>query len=222
MKRILTTLLLLAALLAFAAPALAQGPTDTLKAGLDGILAILQDPRYDTSQGISQEQLDVLRDSVHQFFDFQELTKRAVGRPWLNFTPEQRTSLTQVFTELLEKTYLRKLNTEYLTELAAFKKESILFLDEQIKGNKAMVYARLMLTDKPLDVNFRLIERNGKWWAYDVIGEGLTLLGIYQDEFKNILVNKTPDDLIAILKDKIKAIDENRQEEAPARDAKAS
>lgn len=220
MKRIVPSLVLLAILLT-AGVAQAQTPTETLKSALDSVLAILQDKRYDTSQGISQEHMETMRAEVHKFFDFQELTKRAVGRPWLNFTEPQREELTAVFTELLEKTYLRKLNTEYLNELAAFKKDSILFLDEQIKGDKAMVYARFQLTDKPLDVNFRLIERDGKWWAYDIIGEGLTLLGIYQDEFKNILMNQSPDNLITILKDKIKAIDEKR-DETPATEAATS
>ncbi|MGE4292744.1 MAG: phospholipid-binding protein MlaC [Desulfovibrio sp.] len=221
MKRIFTILVLLGAIATSADAAWAQTPTETLKAGLDSVLAILQDPRYDTSQGISEDHLDAMRNAVHQFFDFRELTKRAVGRPWTGFTDQQRNELTNVFTKLLEKTYLRKLNTEYLKELAEFKKESIVFLDEQIKGDKAMVYTRLQLTDKPLDVNFRLIERDGRWWTYDVIGEGLTLLGIYQDEFKNILVNKTPEDLISILKEKIQAIDE-KHDKTPATEAPAS
>jgi phospholipid transport system substrate-binding protein len=221
MKRIIILLALLGVLVASAGIARAETPTETLKAGLDSVLAILQDPSYDTSHGISQEHLDAMRNAVHQFFDFRELTKRAVGRPWLNFTEQQRDDLTAVFTQLLEKTYLKKLNTEYLKELAEFKKESISFLDEQVKGNKAMVYTRLQLTDKPLDVNFRLIERDGRWWAYDVIGEGLTLLGIYQDEFKNVLIDKSPEDLIEILKAKIKAIDE-KQDATTAAEAPAS
>lgn len=220
MKRIITIGIMLLALGlaagAVQAEASAKTPTQTLQTALDELLAILQDPRYDTKDGISEKQLEVLRTTVHKFFDFGELTKRAVGRPWLGFTDRQRDELTGVFTQLLEKTYLRKLNTEYLHELAAFDKSSIRFVDEQIKGNKAMVYTSFQLTEEPLEVNFRLIERDGQWWAYDVIGEGLTLLGIYQDEFKNVLVNQSPDDLIALLQEKIRAIDEKRDEAAGA------
>ncbi|SKA97224.1 phospholipid transport system substrate-binding protein [Paucidesulfovibrio gracilis DSM 16080] len=216
MKRCIITTLMLLVLACAAGAAQAKTPTQTLETALDQLLAILQDPRYDTTDGISEDHLSALRDEVENFFDFRELTKRAVGRPWLNFTDQQRDELTSVFKKLLEKTYLRKLNTEYLNELAAFDEDSIVFLDERVKGDKAMVYARFQLTDKPLDVNFRLIEREGHWWTYDVIGEGLTLLGIYQDEFKNVLVNQTPDDLIRLLEDKITALDEKREEQSAA------
>ncbi|MEF2143840.1 MAG: ABC transporter substrate-binding protein [Desulfovibrionaceae bacterium] len=212
MKQLSSVCAALLLVLLCSAPALAGQPSQDLREGLDRVLAILQDTSYDTTEGVSQKQVDAMREVVYTFVDFRELTKRAVGRPWLNFTDTQRNDLTAVFTELLEKTYLRKLNTEYLGELKSFSPDSISYLDEQVKGDKAMVYTRFQLSDKPLDVNFRMIKKD-KWWAYDVIGEGLTLLGIYKDEFKNVLVNQSADDLINILRDKIKAIEEGREAE---------
>ncbi|MGE4505670.1 MAG: phospholipid-binding protein MlaC [Desulfovibrionaceae bacterium] len=206
---------MLAAMLLFAATAHAGTPTEALKTGLDKLISVLKDPQYEhPEQGVYDEQLEALRSSVHGFFDFRELTRRAVGRTWLQFTPEQQDRLTATFTTLLEKTYIRKLNKDFLQELNNFSVDSIDFTSEQIKGNLAMVNSTLHLTDKDLAVDFRLINKQETWWVYDVIGEGLTLLGIYRDEFRNALLNQTPDELIASLEERIKAVEKNRDESA--------
>ncbi len=211
-KRIISILLLTVFL---AAPAHAESPTQALKTGLDDLLLVLKDPAYAHEEGVSQANLEVLREVVFSFFDFRELTRRAVGKTWNTFSVEQRGKLTTVFTKLLEKTYIKKLNTEFIKEFDNFESESIKFKEEKIQGKLAMVYTILCLTDKELSVDFKLIRKQEKWWVYDIIGEGLTLLGIYKDEFRSVLLKKTPDELISDIEQRIKKIEEG-QEDATA------
>lgn len=211
--RIILPALLL--LLLAAGPAQAGQPIQTLKDGLDELLVVLKDPQYTLGEeGVSEKQLDALRDVVFSFFDFRELTRRAVGKTWLTFTPEQQEELTKTFTKLLEKTYILKLNQEFLNELETFNVDSIDFLEEKIRGNLAMVNTTLHLSDKDLAVDFKLIRKQERWWVYDIIGEGLTLLGIYRDEFRSALLKQTPDELIASLKERIASIEQKREETA--------
>lgn len=209
MKRIFVLALLFAL---FALPARAQGPTDTLKVGLDQLMVVLRDPQYNTEAGLTTDHLAALREVVYDFFDFEELTRRAVGKTWNTFTPEQREGLTAALKDLLEKTYIRKLNTEFLQELESFQSESVKYLGEKIKGRLAMVNANLVLPDKEIAVDFKLINKQEKWWVYDIIGEGLTLLGIYRDEFRNALLNQSPDDLIDSLRQRVIDIEAGRED----------
>ncbi len=210
MKRLIISTLLLSVFLA--APAYAGPPTQALKAGLDDLLLVLKDPVYASEEGVSKAKLEALREVVFDFFDFRELTRRAVGKTWKIFSVEQRGKLTTVFTKLLEKTYIRKLNTEFIQDLDSFELESVNFLEEKVQGDLAMVYTVLSLTDKELSVDFKLIKKQEKWWVYDIIGEGLTLLGIYKDEFRSVLLKKTVDDLISSIEQRIEEIEEGRED----------
>jgi len=207
MKKILSLTLLAVLLVGSAQAALAKGPTQTIKEGMDKLVAIVHDPMFDVEGDLPSEQVDRLSATVAEFFDYDELTKRAVGRAWLSFTEQQRQDLTAAFRGLLEKTYLKKLETKYLDDLKAFSTDSIVYHDEKIKGDKAMVFTTFDLKESDLEVNFRLIENGGQWMVYDIIGEGVTLLGVYKDDFQAALAKMTPEEFVEELKRKTADVD---------------
>ncbi|WP_449242462.1 MlaC/ttg2D family ABC transporter substrate-binding protein [Desulfovibrio sp.] len=178
------------------ASAWAGVPTDTVKEGVDKVITILQDPKYKGAKVISGEQLDRLRAAVRQFFDFEELTARAVGRPWLKFTPQQQKDLSSSFQELLEKTYISKFE--------GYNGEKFDYQKEMAQGNLAFVQSQVQANDgKLLSVNFRLIQKDGHWLIYDVIGEGISIMEIYRSQFAQELQNGTPDSLIGKVRDRV-------------------
>ncbi|WP_051202530.1 MlaC/ttg2D family ABC transporter substrate-binding protein [Desulfovibrio aminophilus] len=190
------------------ATAWAGVPTDTVKEGVDKVISILQDPKYKGAKAISGEQLDRLRAAIRQFFDFDELTARAVGRPWLKFTPQQQKDLSSSFQELLEKTYISKFE--------GYNGEKFDYQKEMAQGNLAFVQSQVQANDgKLLAVNFRLIQKDGHWLIYDVIGEGISIMEIYRSQFAQELQNGTPDSLIGKVRDRVADIAAGR---APADD----
>ncbi|HMM39844.1 MAG TPA: ABC transporter substrate-binding protein [Desulfovibrio sp.] len=190
------------------ATAWAGVPTDTVKEGVDKVISILQDPKYKGAKAISGEQLDRLRAAIRQFFDFDELTARAVGRPWLKFTPQQQKDLSASFQELLEKTYISKFE--------GYNGEKFDYQKEMAQGNLAFVQSQVQANDgKLLAVNFRLIQKDGHWLIYDVIGEGISIMEIYRSQFAQELQNGTPDSLIGKVRDRVADIAAGR---APADD----
>ena len=78
-------LILLSCLLAATAYAVpAKSPTQTLQEGMDKLVAIVHDPVYDVEGVLPEEQVKRLSEAVSHFFDYAELTKRAVaGSPIL-------------------------------------------------------------------------------------------------------------------------------------------
>lgn len=210
MKKFVCLTLLACLLVTTAYAAAAKSPTQTLKEGMDKLVAIVHDPVYNVEGTLPEEQVKRLSQTVAQFFDYDELTKRAVGRAWLSFTPQEQADLTDAFRGLLEKTYLKKLETKFLDDLKTFEADSILYHEEKIKGDKAMVFTTFNLKDTTLEVNFRLIEKNGVWMVYDIIGEGVTLLGVYKDDFQAALTKMSPEEFVLELKKKTQDVEEGK------------
>jgi phospholipid transport system substrate-binding protein len=49
-----------------------------------------------------------------------------------------------------------------------------------------------------------LTNKSGQWRVYDVIIEGVSMVKNYRGQFREILSNKTPEDLLQTLRDKTK------------------
>lgn len=197
MKRsILPLALALVLTCALAAPALADAPLSTVKEGVDKVIAVLQDPQYKGAKSISGKQLEQLRAVIKQYFYFTELTARAVGRPWLKFSPQQQADLSESFQELLEKTYLGKFE--------GYNGEKFDYQKEMAQGNLAFVQSQVTANDgKLLAVNFRLIQKDGRWLIYDVIGEGISIMEIYRSQFAQELQNGSPESLIGKVRQRV-------------------
>jgi phospholipid transport system substrate-binding protein len=48
-----------------------------------------------------------------------------------------------------------------------------------------------------------MVSENGEWRVYDVVVEGVDLVMNYRSQFREILKNKSPDDLLKILGEKV-------------------
>ncbi|MBN2139547.1 MAG: ABC transporter substrate-binding protein [Desulfovibrionaceae bacterium] len=194
-------LLLFSVLCALPAPAQGpQGPQATLKQGVDKLIAILDDPVY-KDKSRDTEKVEKLRQTISEYFDFQELSMRAVGKPWLKFTDKQKDDLVDAFSDLLEKTYLGR--------IGKYDKEKVEYLQELIEGDKAFIKTMIVAKDKQISVDYRMVKKD-RWMVYDVIGEGVSLVKNYRTQFAGILHSGTPDVLIQRIRDKVKDIDEGR------------
>lgn len=205
MKRLISALVLVAMLLAAAIPALADAtPTDRLREGIDAILAVVADPKYENGQN-REEMLSQVSTIVRQYFDFAELARRTVPNHWQDFTADQQSQFVEALTQLLEKTYLRKIE--------GYNNEQVEYVREMIQGNRAMVLTNVTSGDKTFSVNYRLINE-GQWMVYDVIGEGISLVKNYRTQFNDLLASgMTPDELIARINEKIAKLDQGLDDE---------
>lgn len=179
-------------------PALAQGsPTDHVRASVDAVVGILSAPEYRNEANVD-EKMRRLEAVVDGFFDAQELSKRALAQYWRIFNDDQKHDFQVLFLALIKGVYLKKSLT-YNGELVTYNQE-ILKSDTQ-----AEVHTILTSPSLNIPIIYYLILKDSGWKVYDVSVENVSLVKNYRSQFQSILQGNTPDQLIAILREKTNA-----------------
>jgi len=142
---------------------------------------------------------------AEQYIDFDLVTKYAVGRPWLNMSPDLRAQLREAFVSLLERSYLKR--------IPAYGGQNVEYKREDIAGNNAKVQTEIIDKDKKIIVEFRLKIVQGTWMIYDVVAEGVSLVMNYRSQFAEVLNKGTGEDLLKTIQDRIEQIDQGKEEE---------
>ncbi|HNZ64836.1 MAG TPA: ABC transporter substrate-binding protein [Smithella sp.] len=196
MKRHITGLFTILAILIFAFPVYAGAPLDSVKKCVNEVIGIVGDPKLksESAKEIKKEKLRVL---YKQMFDEIEFSKRTLTRNWNNFTPAQREEFVKLFEQVLEKAYGDKV-LSYTNEKVDFYKETML------SANQAEVQSRIITSSKEVPVFYRVIFKDGKWKVYDVVVENISLVQNYRTQFNDILAKDKPEQLLEILRKKVK------------------
>ena len=139
-----------------------------------------------------------IRAIINKVFDWQELSRRTLGRDWKKFSPEQQKEFVALFEELLENIYADR--------ILAYTKEKIEFGKEtQLKKGRVEVESHIITTDGTrVPLFYRLTDKSGQWRVYDVVIEGVSMVKNYRGQFRQILSTKKPEDLLQTLRDKVK------------------
>jgi len=194
MIRLVGVLAIMALALGLAQPAVAATPTETLKAYSDVVLKILEDPSLRSPER-KNERRAAVRKVAEEIFDLSETAKRALGPHWNQRTPAEREEFTQLFAELLEGTYIARIDE--------YGGERIRYTGEKIEGDLATVQSRV-LTKKGSEapVEARLLRRGDKWLVYDVTIEGVSLINNYRTQFDRIIRSSSYAELVKRLKER--------------------
>lgn len=169
-------------------------PTDYIRQNVDAVLSIITAPEYQDATS-KDEMLRRLEVVVDNFFDAQELSKRAVAQHWRLFTEPQREEFQQLFLALIKSVYLKR-SLEYTDEVVIYNQE--ILKSETL----AEVYTTVTSSKLNVPVTYFLIKREGVWRVYDVSVENVSLVRNYRSQFQSILQRNTPEQLIAILREK--------------------
>jgi len=198
--------IVLGCLLLLGAPAAeaAQSPSDRVHEGVDQIIRMLSDPAMQ-DPARHDDAIARLREVAEQYIDFDLVTKYAVGRPWLNMSPDLRAQLREAFVSLLERSYLKR--------IPAYGGQNVEYKREDIAGNNAKVQTEIIDKDKKIIVEFRLKIVQGTWMIYDVVAEGVSLVMNYRSQFAEVLNKGTGEDLLKTIQDRIEQIDQGKEEE---------
>jgi len=182
--------LLVLPLATFAATAKATVETEVGK-----ILEQLKDPAF--KQLAKEEQIEKIRSIINKVFNYTELSRRTLGREWKKFSPEQQQEFEQLFGKLLERSYADRV-LAYTSEKIEFGKET------ELRKDKVEVESAIITTDnKSIPVHYRMVLKNDQWQVYDVVIEGISLVQNYRSQFREILAKKSPEDLLATLREKV-------------------
>lgn len=179
-----------------ALPVYAGAPLDQIQTNVNKVLDVLRDPKLkaESAKKIKKEKLEAI---YEQMFDEVELSRRALGGNWNKLNATQQKEFIQLYRQILEKAYIDKI-LSYTDEKIVFTKESLL------AGNQAEVQTKVITSSKEIPIFYRVILKNGNWKVYDVVIENVSLVQNYRSQFNDILAKNTPDQLLEILRKKVK------------------
>lgn len=178
-----------------ATSAAADSPTVEIKSTVDHVIKLLTDPRF-SGESNKQERRRLLRDTILSQFDFKEMSRRSLGSNWRRLTPKQQDEFVGVFTDLLEKAYLGRIES--------YNKERFIYINEAIDEPYAEVRSKIVTSKgEEFSINYRLKRTDGMWKIYDVVVEDISLVNNYRSQFDRILSKTSYDELIRRMKEKL-------------------
>jgi len=182
-------------------------PTDQLREYTDKVIKVLDDPAL-----ASTDRRAAVRKVALEAFDSTETAKRVLARHWQARTPAERDEFIQLFAELLERTYITRINE--------YGGERIKYVGESIDGDMAIVRARIQTkSGAEVPVESRMLRHGDRWLIYDVVIENVSLIANYRSQFDRIVRTSSYEELVRRLKSKPSP--DGPREPAPAPDARA-
>lgn len=196
MKKLFATLSILIIIFILSLPVSAGVPMNTVEATVNRVLDVLRDPKL-KSPSAKEIKKDKLRVIYKDMFDEMEFSRRTLTRNWNKFSPDQRVEFVNLFEKVLEKSYIDKI-LDYSNEKVIFYKENVL------AENQAEIQSKIITSSKEIPIFYRMILKDGKWKVYDVVVENVSLVQNYRTQFNDILSKNTPEQLLEILRKKVK------------------
>jgi phospholipid transport system substrate-binding protein len=176
-----------------AAFAQSQAPEDLIKNTFEEAKATVQ-------QTQDARKLRAIADQkLRLFFDFERMTRLAVGPGWRGATPAQRVALTDAFRELLGNTY-----NSALAQASSLLEKTLEIRQVQRTDEKDVLVRSLVRSPNkaPMAVDYRLFSDGTAWKVYDVVVEGVSLVTTYRTEFGEEVRRAGVPGLIKSLEDK--------------------
>ncbi|MBF8279351.1 MAG: uncharacterized protein HW385_783 [candidate division NC10 bacterium] len=153
--------------------------TDQVKGTVDQVLKILTDPALKGEKKLRERRAKI-RQVVLQRFGFTEMSKRSLGRYWSERTPEERTEFVRLYTDLLERAYIDRVD--------GYTGEQVVYLGESVDGDYSEVRSKIVTKrNQEIPILYRLQKTNANWEVYDVIVEGVSLVNNYRTQFSKII-----------------------------------
>jgi phospholipid transport system substrate-binding protein len=175
-------------------PATAGAPSDQLKTQIDRVLRTLDDPEL-KREGKSKDRRTAVRRIANEIFDFGETARRSLGRHWQPRTPAERDEFVLLFSDLLERSYISKVEL--------YGGEKIQYLGDTTEGEQAKVQTKLLTkAGSEIPIEYRMHRKSDRWLVYDVIIEGVSLIANYRSQFNKIIQTTSYQELVRKMKTK--------------------
>lgn len=180
--------------------ALRAAPADDARAALaSGIEDVAAQLRGHPAQA---DQVAILDQAADKYFAFAATARLAVGPAWRDFTADQRSKITSLFSRLVVRTYANRIGGDNPPEIAYG-------AAVELKPGRIEIPTTVkMKTDgQTYSVVYRLeldpANAAAGWRVYDVIAEGVSLISNYRAQFDPIVKKSGAAGLIAAIEAKV-------------------
>lgn len=168
-------------------------PEEVVKLAVNGVIHVLKSRQ--NQKRITPADRVAIRQAVKGYFDFREMAKRSLGRPWRKMNKAQRTAFVCTFRELLERSYGNR--------LATYHNQTVEFGKVRIRGRVAIVDSDVVDAEKRTPVRYRLVHRKTGWMVYDIKIEGISMVSTFRSDFGEAVSQKGISGFLSDLKEKV-------------------
>ncbi len=187
--------LVLIGLFCVMSPVWAGGAMEGIRTTTERILEILSDPDLEGSEHRAERRRRI-REAVDERFDWEAVSRSALSTHWRNLGAEEKDEFTGLFSTLVERTYMDRLED--------YSGEEVIYLDEETSGTRAKVRVKIVTRkNQEIPVEYRLRRGDGGWLVYDILIEGVSLVKNYRVQFNDILAKSSYAKLLERLKAKV-------------------
>ena len=164
--------------------------TDQLRSRVDDVLKVLDDAAFKGAEHARARRVAVRR-IMEAAIDVHEMAQRALGRHWTERTEAERREFVILFTDLLDRAYLGKID--------AYDGDQISYIGEGVDGDRAVVQIRVTSPPQGNEtlVDFRLMHAAGDDWRVDdVVIDGASLVENYRGQFNTVIRRSSYGELV--------------------------
>jgi len=177
--------------------------TSELKKTIDKVIAIVSDPEMKKNPLLRREKL---RETIGVRFNYRQMVMRSLAKNYRERSDKEREEFTALFKKLLENSYASKIEN--------YQDETIKYVNEKIKGKYALVNTEIIRKDGTINVDYKLINEDGKWTVYDFVIEEVSLIRNYRSQFSKIIKTESYGALVSKLSKKIKDLESNQNKDS--------
>lgn len=201
MRNFIVNLMVCFGILAAVSPvALSQDGDDPGPAVMDTVNQVLTVLR-DTSASEADKRAKVYG-LVEGRMDFEGMSRRILAVDWKNLDAAQRTKFQDLFRQLLLDSYW--------AQMRKYKDEKAEYVTSILEGDdEATVDTVIQSGTVEIPVTYRMSKTGGKWLAYDILVESLSLTSNYRNEYRNVIKSKGIDGLFARMQSQIDYVNQN-------------
>ena len=174
-----------------------QNATEAVKRTITDLIAVLDDEAL-KQPGRADERRHKIEDVIRRGVDYEEMAKRALGRPWLALSEQDRQEFVSLFVQLLRDSFAGRITEHH--------DEEVDYLGEQREDPYAEVRTQLKGRKIETPIDFRLISHGTEWRVYDVVIDGASIVNNYRSQFASIIREVSYAGLVQKMKQKAVAV----------------
>lgn len=172
-----------------------ETPMEAVRETVTQILRILEDPSLKSPAKQAQRRR-MLEAIAADRFDYAEMSKRVLGSYWKPLTETQRNEFVEAYKSFLSDKYAGRIE-DYTGQ-----NQEARYLTERIEGSYAEVRTELRSDKTTLPMDYRLLVKAGRWSAYDIIIDGVSLVSNYRSQFQKIIRESSYEELVRKLRER--------------------
>lgn len=150
--------------------------------------------------GPRDERLAALRAAARELVDTRSMGRNAIGPALDAQTPAAQEEFLQHFDVLVVRSWMQK--------LLFFRNPQFAFAPSESHSDYVLVKTRIVTPKDDYFVDYEMRERDGRWWAADIVVEGMSITKSYRTQFEGLLARRSFDEVLELLRRKTRTLRE--------------